>query len=101
MGSVNISLANGQLGGTLQTNDGITGFVLTGISEGGGYTAGTPILVASMADVASAGITAANNPFAIKQLKEFYNQAGIGAQLYLMLVPPTMTVAEMADITNT
>ena len=100
MGSVNISLANGQLGGTLQTNDGITGIVMTGVSETGGYTAGTPILVSSLADVTNAGITAANNPFAIKQLQEFYDQAGSGAQLYLMLAPPTMTVAQMADNTN-
>lgn len=100
MGSVNITLANGQLGGTLQTNDGITGMVLTGISESGGYTAGTPILVTSLTDVANAGITATHNAFAIKQLKEFYSQAGAGAQLYLMLVPSTMTVAQMADNTN-
>jgi hypothetical protein len=100
MGSVNITLANGQLGGTLHTNDGITGLVLTGITESGGYTAATPILVTSLTDVTNAGITIAHNPFAIKQLKEFYNQAGTGAELYLMLVPPTMTVAQMADNTN-
>ncbi len=100
MGSVNITLANGQLGGTLQTNDGITGIVLTGVSEAGGYTVGTPALVTSMADVTTAGITVAHNPFAIKQLQEFYNQAGSGAQLYLMLVPDTMTVAQMSDNSN-
>lgn len=100
MGSVNITLANGQLGATLQTNDGITGMVLTGATEAGGYTVGTPILVTSLADVGNAGITAANNPFAMRQLTEFYNEAGPGAQLYLMLVPPTMDVAEMADKTN-
>lgn len=100
MGSVNITLANGQLGATLQTNDGITGFVLTGVTEAGGYTAGTPILVTSMVDVDNEGITLANNPFAIKELQEFYNQAGTGAQLYLMLVPATMTVAQMADNGN-
>ena len=100
MGSVNITLANGQLGGTIQTNDGITGMVLTGVTESGGYTAGTPILVTSLADVTTAGITEGHNPFAIKQLKEFYNQAGTGASLYLMLVPETMTVAQMSDNTN-
>lgn len=100
MGSVNITLANGQLGAALQTNDGITGLVLTGVSESGGYTAGSPILVTSMSDVAVAGITNTNNPFAIKQLQEFYNQAGTGSQLYLMLVPTTMTVAQMADNSN-
>jgi hypothetical protein len=100
MGSVNITLANGQLGATLQTNDGVVGMVVTGITESGGYTAGTPVLVTSMTDVAAAGITPAHNPFAIKQLKEFYDQAGTGAQLYLLLVPPTMTVAQMADNTD-
>ena len=100
MGSVNITLANGQLGATLQTNDGITGMIMTGVTEVSGYTAGTPILVSSLSDVTTAGITVANNPFAIKQVQEFYNQAGSGAQLYLMLVPPTMTVAQMADNTN-
>ncbi len=98
MGRVNISLANGQLGGTIQTNDGIAGIVMTGVSESGGYTAGVPILVTSMADVVVAGITTGNNPFAIKQLQEFYNQAGTGAQLYVMLMPPTVTVAQMASI---
>jgi hypothetical protein len=100
MGSVNITLANGQLGATLQTNDGITGLVMTGITESGGYTADTPILVTSMTDVANAGITLTHNPFAIKQLQEFYNQAGNGAQLYVMLVATTVTVAQMADNTN-
>ena len=100
MGSVNISLADGQLGATLQTNDGITGIVLTGTTDTGGYTQGTPILVTSMDDVTNAGITSAGNPFAIKQLQEFYNQAGDGAQLYVMLTPPTMTVTQMADNTN-
>ncbi len=99
MGRVNISLANGQLGGTIQTNDGITGIVMTGQSEAGGYVTGTPILVTSMADVATARITEDNNPFAIKQLKEFYSQAGAGAQLYVMLTPHGVTVANMADIT--
>ena len=97
MGRVNISLANGQLGGTIQTNDGITGLVVTGVSESGGYTIGTPILVTSMADVATAGITETNNPFAIKQLQEFYDEAGTGAQLYVLLTPATMTIAQMAS----
>jgi hypothetical protein len=99
MGSVNITLANGQLGATLQTNDGITGLIVTGVTEGS-YAAGTPILVTSMSAVVQAGITTTGNRFATRQLQAFYNQAGAGSQLYLMLVPPTMTVAEMADISN-
>jgi hypothetical protein len=100
MGTVNITLANGQLGATLQTADGIAGMVLTGISESGGYTLLTPLLVTSLAGLATAGISATNNPFAYRQIKEFYDEARAGAQLYLMLAPATQTIAMLADHTN-
>lgn len=99
MGSVNITLANGQLGGTLQTNDGIAGLVVTGATEGA-YTVGTPILITSVASANAAGITETGNEFALRQVKEFYAQAGSGAQLYLMLVPATMTVDEVALVSE-
>lgn len=100
MGGVNITLANGGLKGTIQTADGVTGFVMTGVSEGGGYTLGTPIMVNGMTTVAAAGITVTNNPYAIRQLQEYYNQAGDGAELWIMLVANTMTVAMMALNSN-
>lgn len=100
MGAVNVTESAGQLGGTLNINDRVPGLVLTGVTESGGYTAGTPILVTSLTDVATAGITVANNPFALKHLTDFYAAAPLGSQLYLMLVPNTMTVASMADNTN-
>lgn len=97
MGSVNITLANGGLGGTTQTNDGIAGMVLTGGIDGGGYVLGTPVLITSVASLAAAGITTDGNAFAYRQVVDFYKSAGDGAQLYLMLVENTMTVAMMAD----
>lgn len=100
MGSVNITLANGGLGGTLQTNDGIAGLVLTGNPDTGGYATGEVVLVTGMATVAAAGITEEDNPFAHRQLNDFYTAAGDGAQLYVMLVPDTMTIAEIALKTN-
>lgn len=96
---VTVTLANGQLGGTLQTNDGIVGLVTHGVSEAGGYTLATPILINGMSDLANAGITVTNNPFAYKQVKEFYDEGGEGASLYLMLVATTLTIANMADKT--
>lgn len=101
MGTVNITLANGQLGATLQTADGVAGMLLTGVSESGGYTLDTPVLITSLAGLATAGITSTNNPFAYRQVKEFYDEARAGAQLYLMLAPATATIASLADHTNT
>ena len=100
-GGVNIALTNGALGATLQTNDGIAGMVLTGYT-GDSYTLGTPILVTSFAalGLGDNAITATNNEFAVRQVQDFFSNAGTGAQLYLMLVPDTMTVAQMALKTN-
>ena len=100
MGNVNITLANGQLGATLQTNDGIAGMVLTGDTDGGGYAVGTPILITGTDNLVAQGITLAGNPFAYRQVKEFYDEGGPGALLYLLLVPATLTVAQMADHAN-
>lgn len=97
--NVNITLANGQLGSVLQTSDGVVGMALTGASEGS-IVAGTPFLVTSLTDAQNQGLTITNNPFAYRQVKEFYDEAAIGAQLYLMLVPNTMKVNQMADKTN-
>ena len=100
MGSVSISLANGGLGGTPQTADGVAGLVMTGGVDTGGYVLGTPKLVTGLASVAAAGITEDGNAFAVRQLKDFYAVAGDGAQLYVMLVANTMSIADIADNTN-
>jgi len=100
MGGINITEANGQLGGVVTVQDGIVGMVLTGVSEVGGYTLGAPVLLTSLADLTAAGITKANNPFAYKHVSEFYSVAPVGSQLYLMLVSDTMTIANISDNTN-
>lgn len=97
MGVVNVNLANGQLGGVLQTADGVCGMVLTGAAEMGGYALGTPVLLTSLADLANAGITQGGNAFAYRQVKEYYDQAGTGALLYLMLLADTVKIDEFAD----
>lgn len=101
MGSVNITLTNGRLGAGLQTADGVAGLVLNGVAVEDGYSLGTPILITALDDLKQYGITKLNNAFAYRQVKEFYDEAGIGAQLYLMLLDPLVTVADMADYSNT
>lgn len=100
MGSVDIELANGQLGNTEQTADGVVAMVLTGGIDDGGYVLGTPIQINRLQDLETNGITESGNAFAVKEVKDFYNGAGDGAVLYLMLTPNTLTVADMADKNN-
>jgi len=96
---VKIVLQNGTLGSIVQTADGIAGIMLTGASEGD-IDAGTPFVVTSLTDAENQGLSESGNPFAHKQIKEFYNEAGEGALLYVLLVADTVTVASMADNTN-
>lgn len=96
---VKISLQNGTLGSVVQTSDGIAGIVLTGADEGD-ITAGTPFVVASLTDAENLGLTETGNPFAYRQIKEFYDEAGAGALLYVLLLDDSVTVDIMASLTN-
>ncbi len=93
MGGVNISLANGQLGATVQTDDGIVGLIATGGIDG--YTLGDPLLITSMANAGTQGVTVAGSPFLYRILKDFYSVAGSGAQIYVLPVANTVTLAMM------
>ena len=99
MGRINIALANGQLGATLQTNDGVVGLVCTGGIDG--YTLGNSLLITSMANAATQGVTAVGSPFLYRQLSEFYEVAGSGAQIYVMPCTNTVTLAMMGDYATT
>ncbi len=100
MGEVVVNISNGKLGGTIQTNDGIVGMVLTGGIDGtGDYALGDPILITSLKGLEDAGITDDGNEFAVRQVTDFYKIAGAKVQLYLMLVPNTVTLSMICDNT--
>ena len=96
-GSVTITEATGQLGGTVTTEDRTCGLVLTGTPDDT-YVLGTPILITSLEDLATNNITETNNPFAYRQVTEFYSMAPIGSKLYLMLVADSLMIDDMANV---
>jgi hypothetical protein len=96
---VSITLANGNIGGTINTNDGVVGQVLTGMGTGA-LALLTPIKVVSLADAIAKGVTKTVEPIAYKFCKEFYDVAPLGAVLYLMLVANTASVESLCDKTN-
>lgn len=100
MGSVNITLANGRLGSTLQTNDGVVGMILSGRPITGMYDAETPILIKSLDGLDTYGINESNNAFAYRQVRDFYDEAGTGATLYLMLSKQNTPIDQIATHTN-
>lgn len=94
-----IALLNGTLGQLLQLNDKTTGKILTGVSNGD-IVAGTPFIVNSLNDAKNKGLAEATNAFAYKVVKEFYDTAPEGTDLYLQLVPDTMLIDDMVDKNN-
>lgn len=97
---VSVALANGQIGGSLATNDKVVGAVLTGAGAG---TLGllTPVKVVSVDDAKAKGITLAAEPEAYKFVTDFYSIDGtLGLPLWLMLAANTATLVSLCDVNN-
>lgn len=77
------------------------GLVISGVTVATKITLGQSVQLFSLQDAADKGITAAENPFAYKHVKAFYDYAGNGAELWLMLVSDATTMENMADKTQT
>lgn len=96
---VAITLGNGNLGRTVATEDGVAGLVLSGVATDS-LALATPKAIFSLDDAIALGITeAGTNASAYRHIKEFYDLAGEGAELYIMLLASTVTLAQMADVT--
>ena len=54
---VNITVENGQLGGLLTTEDGLSGLILSGAAVTGKIKLNTPVFVTSISQLADLGIT--------------------------------------------
>ena len=95
---VDVTVNPNSIGDTLQTTDGIAAMVLTGVTVASKIQAGTPTLLISLADAEAKGITeSGTNAYAYKQVKAFYDEAGDGAQLWILLTATTITMEDMAN----
>lgn len=99
MGTVNIVLANGQLGGQLATNDGVIGGIITGVADAE-YTLGEVVLVTSLPGAVQAGFSEADDPFIYKFVRDFFAAAGEGTQLYLKPVSNALSLSQIVDPEN-
>jgi hypothetical protein len=97
---VAITLGNGNLGASIATDDGVAGLVLTGVATAT-LPLGTPKVIFSLGEAEGLGILATGaNASAHRHIREFYDLAGEGAELYIMTVADTVTLTQMADVTN-
>jgi hypothetical protein len=92
---VNITLLSGTLGAIGGNNDGVAGMVIGCDPTGTSIVAGDKFTLRSIDDAKVAGLN--DIAYAYQQIKEFYNEAGIGAKLYVIIAPNTETLENMAD----
>lgn len=74
--------------------------IATGVTVADKIELGKSYQLFSLKDAESLGVTESENPFAYKHIRDFYNQAGEGVELWLMLVSDATSYADMADVNN-
>ncbi len=97
--NVIIELGNGNLGQVSATDDGIAGLILTGSSTDN-LELNEIYVLGSFKELEELGVTSENNPLVYKDVKSFYQQAGEGSELHLIVVSDATTLSDMCDITD-
>lgn len=99
--NVTINIERNGLGGVALTVDGIMGMCLTGTLSGTPQDIllelNTPYPIYSLDEAKALGITETVNAAAYKQIKEFYDEAGTGRKLWIILSADTVTIEKKVD----
>jgi hypothetical protein len=100
--NVAITLGTGASGAVLAGTDGTSGLIVSGIAVSGQFALGDALgPFYSLPDAEAKGINAAydeaNEVVSWKHIKDFYDEAGEGAELYVMVVAKTVSMANMLD----
>ena len=97
---VAIQIQNGGIGGLVGTSDGVAGMILSGISASG-LALNTAQKINSVNDARNLGIDesfdTSNNVKAFDNIREFYNEAGTGKELWIMLVSESESLTDICD----
>ncbi len=100
---VYITIGSGGLGTVPTGNDGIAGLLLSS-NDNPALPIGEPKQIFSLKEAEALGITEDNdntNDVVIwRQIKDFYAQAGEGAELWILLYPDTVTMTDVLDVNN-
>lgn len=95
--NVNIVIGNGNMGNISLSDDGIAGLILTGAAVANKLELNKVYVLGSTLELTKLGITAETNPLAHKEVTAFYNVAGEGAELHLLVVSEATTLTQMCS----
>lgn len=101
---VTVSQVAGNLSRSAGTADGIAGLLISGVALPGKIALNEPKQLFSLTDAVALGLNAsydtANSCKAYKHIADFYEEAGEGAELWIMLTDKEDTLSEVADKSN-
>ncbi|MCX6232618.1 MAG: DUF2586 family protein [Bacteroidetes bacterium] len=93
---IDITIKNG-LGRVNETADAVAGMVVSGVVTTGYLTLGEAVRLFSFQAFLDLGFIAANNAIAYSDVKAFYDMAGEGAELWLMVVSDATLLTALCD----
>jgi hypothetical protein len=97
---VKILFEDGALGSVAPSPDGVAGLVITAKGVADKFELSKPYILRKLDDLVALGITSSSsddNSFVYKQVKEFYDEAGEGAELWMMGFPNTLILSDLVD----
>ena len=97
---VKINFSNGALGTVAPSADCVAGLIVTAAAVSDTFVLGNGYIIHQMSDLATLGLNSTNNAFAYKHIKEFYDAAGDGAELWLMGVADSVKPSDAVDKEN-
>ncbi len=102
LSKVAISLGTNGLGQIAAGNDGVCGMIVSGVAVGGQFALGDVLgPFFALADAEAKGINTAydtaNTCVAWKHIKDFYDEAGTGAELWVIVAAKATSMATMLD----
>ena len=94
---VNVQFENGNLGVVSTSPDGVVGIVASATAVETTFDLNKHYVVYSLKDAEALGLSADVNPELYKTVKEFYEEAGTGAELWIYGVAKTRTLDQLID----
>ncbi|MCQ2313269.1 MAG: DUF2586 family protein [Paludibacteraceae bacterium] len=97
---VKIDFRNGALGSITPSADCVAGLIATATAVSTTFVLGHAYILYKLDDLASLGVTAENNACLYNAVQQFYDEAGDGAELWIMGAPNTVKPSEILDKDN-
>lgn len=95
---IKINYENGALGSVTASPDGCLGIVTNGEAVAGKFELGKAYALHSYQELADLGISGSVNPGIEKLVREFYDEAGEGVEVWLMAFARSVKVSELVDV---